>query len=74
MNTQDILTNIDEKTKAMWIYLENVESLKDEIKVLKKKLFKVCEHDWVRDWEEPSDSKCKWKCGQCNLSRNPHYN
>jgi len=74
MTTQDILTNIDEKTRDIWIYLENIETLKDEISALKKNLFVVCEHNWVRDWEEPSDSRCKWKCEICDLSKNPRYN
>lgn len=72
--TQDIIDTIELKFDTLHGYYSNIETLRDEIKELKKKLFDICEHIWVKDWDEPSDSRCKWKCETCKLCRNPHYN
>jgi hypothetical protein len=74
MSIIDILKNIELKTETIHKHYSDIETLKNEIKKLKKNLFDTCEHVWIKDWEEPTDSRCKWKCETCNLSRNPNYN
>jgi hypothetical protein len=42
------------------------------VKDLKKDLYDVCEHDWIRDWTE-RDSRSRWECKNCGLSRHISY-
>ena len=57
---------------------ENSSDLIKQIKLKYKSMYeKMHEIDElrIRDWDEPSDSRCKWKCKHCDLSRNPYlYN
>ena len=74
-NSSDLIKQIKLKYKSMYEKMHEIDQLRKDIKFLQKNLFKTCEHDWIRDWDEPSDSRCKWKCKHCELSRNPYlYN
>ena len=71
-NGSAIIKEIKLKYKSMYEKMHEIEKLRTEIRELEKNLYTTCEHDWIRDWDEPSDSRCKWKCKLCNLSRNPY--
>jgi len=73
-STNELINNVKLKYQTMYGYMHKIQVLKEEISGLKKILYTTCEHDWIRDWDEPSDSICKWKCKHCDLSRNPYCN
>ena len=63
----NLIKDIKLKYKSMYEKMHEIEQLRKEISILKKNLFKTCAHEWIRDWDEPSDSICKWKCKHCDL-------
>ena len=71
-NSSEMIKQIKLKYKSMYEKMHEIEELRYEIRELEKNLYTTCEHDWIRDWDEPSDSRCKWKCKHCGLARN-HY-
>ena len=71
-NSSDLIKQIKLKYKSMYEKMHEIDQLRKDIKSIQKNLFKTCEHDWIRDWDEPSDSRCKWKCKHCELSRNTY--
>ena len=74
INSTSIIKDIKLKYESMYKKMHEIQQIKDEISELKKILYITCSHEWIRDWDEPSDSICKWKCKYCDLSRNPHCN
>jgi len=75
MNNESIIITgiINDKWREIYKYEEIIKNLRNEIKTNKKKLFNTCKHEWVFDFAEPFDSRCKYKCKFCNLPKNPHY-
>ena len=59
--------------------LENLNKTKDnilnDIKIMERKLWDTCDHEWVRDYNAPFDDLCPWFCKHCTLCRDRrHYN
>ena len=75
MNEESIVIaeTISEQWREIYKYEEIIRNLKDEIRKNRKKLFKTCKHQWVFDFAEPFDSRCKYKCKFCGLPKNPRY-
>lgn len=61
-----------------------LENITYEVKILKnkkivedleKKIYKLCSHEWERDWTSSFDDLCKYNCKKCKLWRNNYmYN
>lgn len=75
MNNESINTIglINDQWREIYKCEEIIKNLKNEIEKNRKKLFKTCKHEWVFDFSEPFDSRCKYKCKFCNLPKNPRY-
>ena len=66
----EILINnklINDANKLIYTYNKNN-------RVLTKKLFYTCNHEWIYDECASFDDKCKYICKFCKLYRNPNYN
>jgi len=70
---QQLFDTIAEKRELMWSCSRQITILTEDIRKMRKMLYKTCEHEWVRDWED-RDERSRWMCKHCELSRNPHYN
>lgn len=75
MNTesQQLFNTIAEKRELMWGFSRKITLLEEEIRKMRKILYKTCEHEWERDWED-RDERSRWVCKHCELSRNPYHN
>ena len=51
-NASELIKEIKLKYKSMYQKMHEIEDLRKDIKSLEKNLFKPCEHDWIRDWDE----------------------
>mgnify|MGYP006451000871 FL=1 len=68
----EIVNKISNKNKEIYKSYQNINKLELDIRNLKKELYNKCQHNWTRDWDEQSDSHCKWKCKLCGINRNHH--
>jgi hypothetical protein len=45
------------------------------VETLEKEIYKLCIHEWERDWTSSFDDLCKYNCKKCKLWRNSYmYN
>tara|TARA_B100000900_G_C20575594_1_gene715179 strand:- start:1052 stop:1300 length:249 start_codon:yes stop_codon:yes gene_type:complete len=70
---KQLYDSITEKKELMWSYSRQITILTEDIRKMRKMLYKTCEHEWVRDWED-RDERSSWICKHCKLSRNPYHN
>ena len=56
-----IIKDIKLNYETMYKKMNEIQQIKKEISRLKKILYVTCSHEWIRDWDEPSDSNCKIK-------------
>ena len=67
----DIVKRLIEKNRRDIIEAERfARNKKTEIHRLEVKLFKICNHVWVKDWEDRC-SRCS-VCSRCGLPNLPH--
>lgn len=79
INQNDDILELIEKKKNLvsdnFRYQNQIQKNKREIKLLEKKIYKFCNHEWVRDWDVAFDDRCKYNCKTCKLWRNDYmYN
>ena len=54
---------------------KQIEELKKKRRIMEERLYKVCEHQFERDYSAPFDDVCKNVCTICGLYDNPYlYN
>jgi len=71
--SQIISNTILQKANEILYFEKNIKLLADQIRNLKKELFKTCNHNWVKDYEDRS-CHSSWICKHCKLYKNPNYN
>lgn len=65
-------TILQKKTEIIY-YQKSIKSVEKQIIKLKKELFSICNHEWIKDYDD-IDSHCSWICKHCKLYKNTHYN
>ena len=71
LNEFYIVKRMIEKNRQDIIEAERIaRNKKTEIRRLEIKLFKICNHIWVKDWEDRC-SRC-FVCSKCGLPNLPH--
>ena len=66
INLESIKTN----TQKIWDLERKINALKKENKNLEKNIYKTCEHNWERDWD---DLYSRYKvCTKCKLANMPY--
>lgn len=70
---QQIFASIAEKKALQLDYSRKINVIQKEIRKMRGILYKTCDHEWERDWED-RDERSRWACKHCKLSRSPHYN
>ena len=75
---ENVLELIEKKKKLVsdnFSYQNQIQKNKREIMSLEKNIYKLCNHEWVRDWDVAFDDRCKYNCKTCKLWRNDYmYN
>ena len=71
--SQIISNTILQKANEILYFEKNIKLLSDQIRNLKKELFKTCKHNWIKDYEDRS-CHSSWICEHCKLYKNPNYN
>lgn len=65
-------TTIRRTIKDIETQISNLEKelkkIKTDEKHINKKIFKICNHKWVRNWHASHDDLCKHYCGICGLT------
>ena len=56
----------------MYEYNEIISLMKKSIKNNEREIFKLCSHEWERDYDCSFDDHCKRFCKKCGLWAN-HY-
>ena len=63
---------INSDIKKIKLEIHNLENKlkaeKNSEKEINKKIFKLCDHKWKRNWNASNDDLCKHFCGICGLS------
>ncbi len=70
---QKLYDTMAEKRELMWSCSRQITILTEDIRKMSRMLYKTCDHEWVKDWED-RDERSRWICKHCELSRNPHHN
>ena len=74
-NVVELLKKKKKLVNDNFSYQDHIQKNRIEIKMLEKKIYKCCSHEWIRDWDVAFDDRCKYKCKKCNLWRNDYmYN
>jgi len=47
---------------------KQLKKLKQDEKEINKKIYKICNHKWKRNWHASHDDLCKHYCGICGLT------
>ena len=64
------LERIKTNTQKMWDLEKKINSLKKENKNLEKIIYKTCDHNWEKDWD---DLYSRYKvCTKCKLANMPY--
>ena len=75
---ENVLELIEKKKNLVsdnFSYQNQIQKNKREIMSLEKNIYKLCNHEWVRDWDVAFDDRCKYNCKTCKLWRNDYmYN
>lgn len=78
IKNEGVLGLIKKKEKLVsenFTYENQIQKNRREIRILEKKIYKFCNHEWVRDWDVAFDDRCKYNCKKCKLWRNDYmYN
>ena len=73
-DAKEITDQIKNKHILIFEAEKRIKTYKEDIKILKKDLFKKCQHEWIYDECTNFDDRCKYICKFCRLYRNPNYN
>ena len=71
-SVEEFLTKIRDAERKISSFESEKRNLENLVKVYKKDLYNFCEHDWIRDWGD-RDSRSRWECKNCGLSRHLNY-
>ena len=64
------LERIKTNTQKMWDLERKINALKKENKNLEKIIYKTCDHNWEKDWD---DLYSRYKvCTKCKLANMPY--
>ena len=71
-----LLKNIQRQRELLDNLADREKSILNDIKIMQRKLWDECAHEWVRDYNAPFDDLCKWFCKHCTLwkDRRHYYN
>ena len=71
-SVEEFLTKIRDAERKISSLESEKRNFENLVKVYKKDLYNFCEHDWIRDWGD-RDSRSRWECKNCGLSRHISY-
>ncbi len=71
-SVKEFLTKIRDTERKISSLESQKQKLDILVKVLKKDLYNFCDHEWIRDWGD-RDSRSRWECKNCGLSRHVNY-
>ncbi len=71
-SVEEFLTKIRDTERKISSLESEKRNLENLVKVYKKDLYNFCEYDWIRDWGD-RDSRSRWECKNCGLSRHISY-
>ena len=71
-SVDEVLTQIRDAERKISSLESEKRNLENLVKVYKKDLYNFCDHDWIRDWGD-RDSRSRWECKNCGLSRHLNY-
>ena len=71
--TQKIIEQITLKYNLIYQCEKTVKICNEEIRQLKKELYKKCKHEWIYDECSNFDDRSKYICKFCKLNRSSYY-
>lgn len=58
--------------QQIYNFYKMIKTNENNIEILNKQIYKLCEHDWIRDEVACYDDRCKHICSKCSLYRSPY--
>lgn len=58
--------------QQIYNFYKMIKTNENNIEILNKQIYKLCEHDWIRDEAACYDDRCKHICSKCSLYRSPY--
>ena len=72
MSTQSLIDEIRDSYFREGDLRREIEEIKRNRRLLEERLYKECEHEFVRDYSAAFDDICKNVCKNCGLYDNPY--